>query len=415
MNVILPLLCALGLAAAASATAQPAGDVIAEIHVHGNHTTPDAEVLALAGLARGGPASEAALDQARDRLVASGRFAGIEVRRRFASIEDPAQIAVVLMVSEHTAVSSDDLTPGLGRRIRAAGMWLPVLAYEDGYGFTYGARAGVVDFAGAGTRLSAPITWGGERRAAVELERTFDRGPLSRVAGTAGVRRRVNPFDDIADTRLVAGVRVERALTPWLRLGAGARRERVSFEGGHHAMTASGADAVVDTRIDPSFPRNAVLASIGVERLGFEGGHAATRTTIDTRGYLGLLGASVLAVGVRSTLAASPLPRYERALLGGASTLRGTRAGLASGDNLAALSAELRLPITSPLSAGRFGVKAFVDAGTAWDAGQALRGRRFTRGAGGGVFFGLSALTVHVDVGRSSGRTRWHAGLGTTF
>ena len=35
--------------------AQSTGDVVADIKVHGNHTTPDAEVIALSGLVLGQP------------------------------------------------------------------------------------------------------------------------------------------------------------------------------------------------------------------------------------------------------------------------------------------------------------------------------------------------------------------------
>ena len=69
-------------------------------------------------------------------------------------------------------------------------MWLPMLRYEDGYGFTYGARVSFVDVLGPRSRLSAPLSWGGERRATAEFERTFDRGPISRILMTGGVWRR---------------------------------------------------------------------------------------------------------------------------------------------------------------------------------------------------------------------------------
>ncbi len=410
--------CALVLALFAGVSpvaAQPAGDVIAQIRVHGNHTTPDAVVLELVALEIGTPATSQALEAARERVEQSGRFAAVEVRRRLASLADPTQVMVVVMVTERTGVADDDLRPGLGRRVRAAGMWMPVLAYEDGYGFTYGARASFVDLIGPRTRVSTPITWGGERRAGVEVERTFPSGPLSRVVATAGVTRRVNPFDEIADTRIGARLRAEHAFSPWLRIGGSVRRERISFEDRDQDLTSFGMDFVADTRIDPVFPRNAVFASLGFERLGFSEAFASTRWTLETRGYVGLPGSSVLAVSVHASRADQPLPRYERALLGGTASLRGTRAGFASGDNLAAGSIELRVPVTSPLSVGRLGVKAFLDAGRVWNVRESIRDEPFTRGAGGGVFFGVAALTANVDVGRSDGRTRWHAALGVTF
>ncbi len=65
-----------------------------------------------------------------------------------------------------------------------------------------------------------------------------------------------------------------------------------------------------------------------------------------------------------SLTSTAPLPDYEKGLLGGAATIRGYDAGYRAGDNIAAASAELRIPLTTPLSVGRFGIKAFVDAGS---------------------------------------------------
>ena len=56
-------------------------------------------------------------------------------------------------------------------------MFLPIVSYADGYGFTYGGRVSTVDLLGIGERLSVPLTWGGTRRAALEFERTFKTGP----------------------------------------------------------------------------------------------------------------------------------------------------------------------------------------------------------------------------------------------
>ena len=88
------------------------------------------------------------------------------------------------------------------------------------------------------------------------------------------------------------------------------------------------------------------------------------------RGYVGLFGQMVLAVRGLSVTTDTPLPIYEQNLLGGAANLRGYEAGYKAGDNLAAASAELRIPITSPLNVGRFGVKAFVDWGTIYAVGE---------------------------------------------
>jgi outer membrane protein assembly factor BamA len=98
---------------------------IAEVRVHGNHTTPDADVLALAELHMGDDASEATLDAAARKLRASGRFAEVEVRRRYLSISDPSQILVMIIVDERAGITDVDLTPSPVKRLRASGMWLP--------------------------------------------------------------------------------------------------------------------------------------------------------------------------------------------------------------------------------------------------------------------------------------------------
>ena len=58
----------------------------------------------------------------------------------------------------------------------------------------------------------------------------------------------------------------------------------------------------------------------------------------------------MLAVRGLSITTDAPLPVYEQNLLGGAANLRGYDAGYKAGDNLAAASAELRIPLTSPLT-----------------------------------------------------------------
>ena len=418
--MVVVLLLAMCLAAA-SARAQP-GEVITEIRVHGNHTTPAADVLALSGLARGAPATEERLAEAERRLHESGRFAGVELRRRLASIEDPSAILVMIVVDEHEAVSDDNLVPGPFDRLRAASMWLPILNHADGYGFTYGARVSVLDVFGDRSRISLPVTWGGERRIAFEAERSFDR-PMAVVRGSLALKRRVNPHYDVADVRHEAGLEAERPLRSWLRIGAGGRIAQVGFGDESEARhTSAGVHATADTRLDPSFPRNAVHVRAGWERLWWSrpgaGGAAggASRWLADIRGYVGVVGASVLAVRGHLTTSSGALPSAEQVLIGGSDSLRGYRAGHRAGDNAAAASAELRVPLTSPLGGSRFGIKAFVDSAAAWRAGERVRAQRFERGAGGGIYFGIAAVVADVDVAwPEHGKPRVHVGLGMSF
>lgn len=404
------LLVALQLLAAAPS-------VLVEIRIHGNHTTPDQVILDLAGLTIPQPFADDVLQQAEQRLTASGRFERVEVLQRFRSIDDPSQILVVILVDERPGASADGRLPGLVGRLLGQSMWAPILRFEDGYGFTYGGRASLVGVLGPGSRISLPLSWGGERQVALELERTVNTAVVSRVFGAVALRRRENPFFEIGDTRRSVSLGAERQLTSWLTAGATARLVNAAFDTLDESHRAVGARVTVDTRRDPAFPRNALLGQIGWERVGFDTDRRAVhRLTSDVRGYVGLIGPAVLVVSAAVDRGSGPLPRYEQRLLGGAATLRGYRAGALAGDSLAIASAELRLPITSPLSIGRIGVKAFTDVGAVWRSDERLLDQRRTLGIGGGAFLTLTAFTAGVDVAwAESGRARAHVTLGVTF
>jgi outer membrane protein assembly factor BamA len=400
------------LLAVLTAGVQP--EVIREVRVHGNHTTPDADIVALAGLAVGSPASPDAIAAAEQRLRDSGRFTAVELRKRFRSLEDPSDILVIVLVDERAGVDPGDLTPGPLRRLRFSSMWLPVLDYADGYGFTYGARFSFVDLLGQRSRVSVPLTWGGERQVGVDLERRFERGPFTRVEASFSLNRRENPRYETGDTRRVARVRAERSFTPWLRAGGGVGVARISFGDIDESLTTTGADVILDTRRDPAFPRNAVHAIASVDHLAFSQAGPVNRAGIDVRGYVGVIGSTVLALRATTTQSDAPLPPYEQLLLGGTASLRGFRFGYRAGDNLAALSAELRVPITSPMNLGRFGFKTFVDWGTVYAHGDKLSDQPFDRGIGGGVFLTATVIRMGLDVAWPQGNSkpRWHFGLG---
>jgi outer membrane protein assembly factor BamA len=389
--------------------------VVAEVRVHGNHTTPDADVLAIVGNVLGQPATETLLGEVKERLEKSGRFDGVEVRKRYRSIENADDILLVIVVDEVPGISDTDLTPGPLKRFRSSGMFLPILRYDDGYGFTYGVRTSFVDRLGKNSRLSVPLSWGGERQARLQAERTFTGGPVARLAGDVGIGRKENPHYEIADQRTGVHARMESVARRWLRFGGGGGLEDVAFGPANDRLTRIGADATIDTRVDPAFPRNAIHTTFAVERLGFDTGHANRKNT-DIRGYLGLFGQVVLAV--RGTLISSsaPIPPFEQSLLGGDSTLRGYEAGYKADDNVSTGSIEIRMPVSSPLSIGRLGVKAFVDAGTAFPSGTAVRKQHYESAYGGGVYLHFTILSVSLDVAHSeAGDTRAHFGLGVTF
>jgi hypothetical protein len=412
---------------AAPVGAQGAGEVLVDVRVHGNHTMPDEDILRAAGLVVGQGLEPRAIEEARARLKATGRFDEVEIRKRYRSLTESGEVVLILLVRERPAYEE---TPAVVRPIRRAignGMFLPILNYTDGYGFTYGARVTFAETLGRDGRVSVPLTWGGTKRAAVELERTLRRGPFDRVFGGVSIWQRENPHYRLDDTRRDVWVGATKQIVKGLRAGWHARAGRVEFGALSDRVVIGGADLTVDTRIDPGFPRNAVLLKAGWEvvdptsrAISSQGPQSpqspVNRYALEARGYLGVGGQRVLALGWEYERADGALPAYERVLLGGAGNLRGYRAGAFAGDNLMALSTELRVPLSSPLGISRAGLTLFADYGTAYDHGARLRDARFHLGGGGGVFLIASIVRLNLDLAfREGGGARLHLMSGFQF
>jgi outer membrane protein assembly factor BamA len=349
------------------------------------------------------------------RLRATRRFESVQVLKRFASIADPTQILIVIMVDEGPVrierTGDPDHPTRVVRDRRLNLMFLPVLYAEDGYGVTYGARFAWPEPAGKQSRVGFPLTWGGDKRAGAELDKTFDGGPVDRVVAGASISRRTNPFYEQDDDRARVWARGERIVTRSLRAGATIGWQRVSFLGSHDSLPHAGADVTFDTRVDPILPRNAVYARAAWEHIA-----GANRLDLDARGYLGLFGQNVLALRVQQSDADGPLPPALKPLLGGLANLRGFKTGVAAADALTAASAEVIVPLTSPISVGRIGVSGFVDAGTAYDHGQRLADQTWKEGIGGSVWFSAAFLRLNIAVAHGRGSsTRVHIGASATF
>ena len=402
---------------------EPAAETIREIRVHGNAAVRDEDVLKLAGIAIGEPLTPDSLKLVEKRLKDSNRFETIEVRKRYRSLDDPTDVAVVLVVHERPGVVS--AAGGGIRRVSRPWhrvvsdrlMFFPILTYEDGYGFTYGARFSTVDLLGAGERLSTPLTWGGTKRAALEFERTFKTGPITRVFSSFGIWNRENPHFEIDDQRVELKARAERQFAHMVRLGVDASRSSVSFGQLDDRLWTVGTNAVLDTRGDPAFPGNAVVLGAGWSRLNVRGRNAINRYNTDTRGYLRVVRQAVLAGRVQYFTSDATLPPYERLLLGGSSNLRGFRTGTFDGDRMIVTSAELRVPITSVIHGAKFGVDVFTDASKAADFGTRLQDASWRRGAGAGIFMIAPLVKINLDVahGFDGGGTRVSLGTGFSF
>ena len=304
-------------------------------------------------------------------------------------------------------------------------MWLPILDYADGYGFTYGARISFVDTLGARSRISVPFTWGGEREAALEVDRTFERGPFSRVEGarrrSTGARTRITRSTTRARKRACAPSARSRS---WLRVGGGARLDqRATSADSTRRYVAPGVDLIVDTRTRSGVPaqrrpRHGRDRAAALRRRR----STSTRWTSDVRGYVGLFGSSVLA------LRAAIDPGERRA------ARRTSRRCSAARRRCAATTSAIAPATTSPpLSAEaaradhvavehgaprREGVRRCRDG--LRRRARSCRIRRFDRGIGGGVFMTCgrdpnAGLDVAWPSAAARSKPRWHFGLGVTF
>ena len=210
-------------------------------------------------------------------------------------------------------------------------------------------------------------------------------------------------------------MRGERAIVRALRVGATAGFQRVSFADARDTFAHAGADAVLDTRLDPFLPRNAVYARAAWDRFNLEGG-AVARSELDGRGYIGLWRQNVLALRAQRTDSSGVLPPYLQPLLGGMANLRGFEAGYAAGDTLVAASAELFAPLTSPLNAAKIGISIFADAGTVYPEGQRLADQTMLQGFGGSVWLTAAVLRMNLAVAHGRGAsTRVHFSLTLAF
>jgi outer membrane protein assembly factor BamA len=399
---------------------QAAPQTIAEIRVHGNVAVADAEVETIAGVGVGQAFTAGTPDAAAARLRASGRFDVVDVRTRYRDLE-MTQVALVLVVHEKPGTSPAGEPPSTMQRLRSRLMFFPILDYDDGYGWTYGARTSMVAGRGSRARLSVPLSWGGTRRAAIEAERTFTSGPLTRISGSYGIEQRENPHFQLDDRRVALSARAERRLFGRLLLGAGAARQRVTFGSARDGIWTTGVDATLDTRNDPAYPSDAVLLRGAWTRLHGVDAPDTTATGIDkyaieARGYKRVYGSIVFAARGEYDTASGPLPGYEQYLLGGWQ-LRGTHAGLLAGDRRLLWSTELRVPFTSPLSGARTGFNVFVDGGAVAPHAQSIADARMERGAGGGLFLIATVIRLNLSVAHSlDGRgTRVQFGTGFTF
>jgi len=168
-----PAVVSLGVALLLCGVRSAAGDqtpdagIVAAIHVQGNTLTPTEDIVAASGVTVGDVFAPDLPARVETRLRATGRFEGVDVRARFASIADPSRIALVIVVDERPvrvlpAPADRDEQPRVLRRgwLRSM-MLMPLVSGEDGYGVTYGGAVAWPGVLGRRSRLTIPLTWGG--------------------------------------------------------------------------------------------------------------------------------------------------------------------------------------------------------------------------------------------------------------
>ena len=360
---------------------------IVGIRFQGNYSIPDDELRQMVDLRPGMSVSETDLQQTRQRLLRSGLFESVEIRKRYRSLEQGDDVFLIIGVIEKVPLS---------KKIQ----FFPILHYTDEYGFTYGGRTTFEDMLGVGERISFPLTWGGVREAASEFRFPVHLGIADYAVGAARIRRRTNPAFEIVDRRSEFEAGLEKRIDRF-RYGLNTGWSGVSFGGADEHFSSLGAEAALDTRRTTILPRDAVYAGADWHHLAFGDSTSrpgVNRFTIDLRGYKAFIGRSVLAGQVLLLQSTGALPDYLKPFIGGGATLRGYSAGRFVGDNAALASIELRVPLTPPGELYRGGWDLFFDTGTAYNHGRSLGDSRFHNGVGGGFWLFVLGLGFNVDL-----------------
>jgi outer membrane protein assembly factor BamA len=391
----------------------PAPEVLAQIQIRGNVLTSNEEIQRLTGLEIGMPLAADAVADVTSRLQATKRFERVEVLKRYASLSDPTRIVIVVIVDEGPVSIQETGDPDHPTRV-VRRRWpnfvvLPILD-RNSYGIIYGARLTHPEPFGKNSRLSFPLTLGAQKSAAAEVEKRYPGSWVTRVEAGGSVSRSANPLYETDDDRVAGWLDAEHQFNRWLRVGGSTGWQAVSFRGQSDRVINVGAGVILDTRLDPFLARNAVYLRAAESWYDVREHEGFNRTELEAHGYLGLVGQTFLVASANYDGADAARPDYLKPLLGGPPTVRGFSSGTAAGDSLLNTSLELRVPLNSPLSFGKIGVSAFMDAGTVYGAGQSFGDTPWLKGAGGSVWFAAAFIKVNISVAHGFGAsTRVHA------
>jgi len=139
-------------------------------------------MLRIAGITTGSPFSAGGEEALAERLRRSGRFDAVEVRKRYRSLTDQSQVAIIIFVTERPGVEKGGVMPGPMKRLRNAIMASPALEYTDGYGVTAGGRVLAVTAVDPGGELSRAIRQAYEAVRLIQFDEMHYRKDIGRTA-----------------------------------------------------------------------------------------------------------------------------------------------------------------------------------------------------------------------------------------
>ena len=404
-------------------------ETVTAIQVHGNTATPDDEVRRLADVRVGMPFdAQTTVDEVAARLRAAKRFEqrrgaeAVRVDRRPVA-DRPRHHRRRRAGAHRDDRRSRSTRPASSAAARPNIMFLPVL---DARGrlrlhLRRALRAGR-SVAGKNSRLSFPLTWGGDEEAGAELEKTIRRGRRSIVSSPADRVVAGGPIRSSRRTTTARACGCAASASSCARCGSGATAgwQHVSFVDLRDRFAHAGADVVARhaPRSHPGAQRRLRAGRVGA----FGPSRSDSRSEPAPTARRARLPRPVRPEHPRRPRAArrdssEPLPPYLQPLLGGMANLRGFKAGTAVGDTLVATSAELIVPLTSPLHVGedrRQRRSPMAARSTTRASGSRIR--RCSEGYGGSVWFSAAFLRLNFAVAHGRGAsTRVHFGAAASF
>ncbi len=383
--------------------------VLGEIIVEGNTETDTGVILRAMGLQVGDPFSYEEMDRAWDTLEDIGYFAFVDMEYE----EDPDGRVTLLVTVE------EDMTTAYGPWVRYSrrhkyelGAWLEeqnlrgkgeILRLEAAFLYRQRARASWRRpwlFGQRGLEAEVALDWQQadfvfrptryrQHQAEASLRWRFYRSFF--VAG--GVNHGTDDYRD-------------GYTWPAVDRGQDTPQPPVTHEPEKQTRTAFSAAVGWDSRSNPWYPRQGVLAEVRVRNWQSDQFASYTETGADLRLFLPApVGKHILALRAEGRRVDGPAHLDNVLFYGGPETIRGHAFGRLEGDEGYLLTVEYRIPLfIMPISPRGemvgLGLHVFGDAGDAWyegaDPGRALQS------FGGGAHLNLDRLQLRFEAARTS-------------